>query len=226
MIEKTLKKSCKSGTITNILKRHNYRWKRYRKSLKSKQDPILFEFFKNELAILRKQASRGLIDLLYFDGSGFNLNPNVPYGWLPKGQKVYFPAERHLGWTVLGAINIENSSFEGNIYEGSCNAETVIQVIDEIAKNITKKTILVLDNASIHKANIVKKQEIIWRSKGLYLQFIPAYCPELNLIEIVWKHMKYYWLEPDAYTSKEILYAKIIEILQSYGKNEYSISFT
>ncbi|WP_431733819.1 transposase [Chondrinema litorale] len=33
---------------------------------------------------------------------------------------------------------------------------------------------------------MVKEKLSEWREKGLYLQFIPAYSPELNKIEILW----------------------------------------
>ncbi|WP_431733784.1 transposase [Chondrinema litorale] len=38
----------------------------------------------------------------------------------------------------------------------------------------------------MHKAKIIKEKLVEWRQKGLYLQFIPAYSPELNKIEILW----------------------------------------
>jgi len=63
-----------------------------------------------------------------------------------------------------------------------------------------------------------------WRKKGMLLQFIPAYSPELNLIEVLWKMMKHYWLEAKHYSSMDNLKSAIIHILQEYGKS-YSISF-
>ena len=48
---------------------------------------------------------------------------------------------------------------------------------------------------------------------GLYLQFIPSYCPELNLIEIFWKHLKYFWLKPKHYQNMKILEENVKNIL-------------
>ncbi|MFK8007853.1 MAG: transposase [Saprospiraceae bacterium] len=62
------------------------------------------------------------------------------------------------------------------------------------------------------------------KKKGMLLQFIPAYSPELNLIQILWKMIKHYWLEPKHYSSMEILKKAIIHILQEYEKS-YTISF-
>jgi len=115
------------------------------------------------------------------------LNPNVPYSWAEKGKTTILPAVRSRGYTVLGLLNINTNEFQGNLYEGAANSECVIQTLDELSKNIKKTSVIILDNASIHKAKIVKAKMKEWRKKGLLLQFIPAYSPELNLIEILWK---------------------------------------
>lgn len=195
-----------------------------RKSLKDERDETLFRFFEKELEILKNQASREEIDLFYFDGTGFNLNPNVPYCWTEKGQTTVLPALRSRGYTVLGLLNIHKNQFQGNLYEGAANSKCVIQTLDELSKTIERKTIIILDNASIHKSKIVQEKGKEWRKKGMFLQFIPAYSPELNLIEILWKMMKHFWLEPKHYSSMEVLKKAIIQILQEYGKS-YHISF-
>lgn len=148
----------------------------------------------------------------------------MPYGWQPKGQQILFPAQRNKGWTVLGTLNIEAQKFHGHIYQGAANSETVLEFFDDLCRQITQKTIVILDNASIHKAQIIKKKQNEWRQKGLFLQFIPAYCPELNLIEILWKQIKHFWLNPQDYLTPDKLYQRIIEILNNYG-SKYRISF-
>lgn len=195
-----------------------------RKSLKGKRDETLFRFFQEELEVLKEQALRGDIDLFYFDGTGFNLNPNVPYCWTEKGKTSLLPAVRSRGYTVLGLLNINKNKFQGNLYEGAANSECVIQTLDELSNNIERTSIIILDNASIHKAKIVQEKMKEWRKKGMLLQFIPAYSPELNLIEILWKMMKHYWLESKHYSSMDALKKAIIHILQEYGKS-YTISF-
>jgi len=195
-----------------------------RKSLKQKRDETLFRFFQEELEVLKQQALRGDIDLFYFDGTGFNLNPNVPYCWTEKGKTSILPAIRSRGYTVLGLLNINKNEFQGNLYEGAANSECVIQTLDELSKNIKRTSVIILDNASIHKAKIVQEKMKEWRKKGMLLQFIPAYSPELNLIEILWKMMKHYWLESKHYSSMDDLKKAIIRILKGYGK-EYTISF-
>ena len=176
------------------------------------------------MEVLQQEAQEGKIDLCFFDETGLNLNPTVPYAWQEKGTTALLPAQRTRGITLLGILNPVNNELTINRYEGAANAKCVIQTLDEFSLNLSKKTILILDNASIHKAGIVKQQEMKWRQRGLFLQFIPAYSPELNLIEILWKRLKHSWLKPQYYASFEYLIQQTDRILRSYGQ-QYAISF-
>lgn len=206
------------------MKKATFTWKRMRKSLKNDRNEELFRFFQKELEELKQEAKEGNIELCYFDETGLNLNPNVPYAWQRKGQTAILPAQRTKGVSILGILTPLRNSFTGNLYEGAANSDCVIQTLDRFSKTLKRKTILILDNATIHKSNRVKSYHKVWNKRGLYLQFIPAYCPELNLIEIVWKMLKHYWLKPEHYSSMERLVDQTILILQRYG-DDYTVSF-
>ena len=81
-----------------------------------------------------------------------------------------------------------------------------------------------LDNASYHKSKKFKVNLFKWMNKGLTLIYLPPYLLQLNIIEILWKFMKYIWIEYKAYLSFDN-YKKYIEnILKKYGK-EFVINF-
>ena len=44
-----------------------------------------------------------------------------------------------------------------------------------------------------------------WKKKNLEIFWLPAYSPKLNLIEILWKFIKYEWVEVSMYESKKSL---------------------
>ncbi len=60
-----------------------------------------------------------------------------------------------------------------------------------------------------------KKLEIFW---------LPTYSPKLNLIEILWKFIKYEWIEIDAYNSLKSLKKYLKKVLDKLG-TEYVINF-
>jgi len=69
-----------------------------------------------------------------------------------------------------------------------------------------------------------KEQMKIWEGKGLKIFFLPPYSPQLNPIEQLWKFMKYYWIELDAYKSSEKMKNYVEKVIIGYG-NEYEIIF-
>jgi transposase len=70
--------------------------------------------------------------------------------------------------------------------------DDVMAFFDRLARNLTKPTIIVLDNAGIHHGAPSRQRQAEGARQGLHLWYLPPYCPELNAIEIVWKHAKYY----------------------------------
>ena len=108
----------------------------------------------------------------------------------------------------------------------SINSETVISSIDEFCSHIgNKKTVLVIDNARIHTSNAVNGQWESWKKSGLELFFLPVYSPELNLIEILWRKIKYEWLPFSSYKGIENLRRNLNEILDNFGTVKYNIDF-
>ena len=82
-----------------------------------------------------------------------------------------------------------------------------------------------MENASPHRSKRFQGKCQEWKSKGLLIQFIPPYSPELNLIEMLCKHIKYLWIGPKDFISKNALQDALQTILKSVGA-KYRISFT
>lgn len=212
------------STIKRLLKRHGYRWRRMRRSLKSKRDEAAFRQAQAELKALQKQEDAGVIDLVYFDEAGFSLVPVVPYGWQGPGQQIELPSSsHHRRLNVLGFLKRDNT-FVPYVVEGSVSTETVIACMDAFAARLSKATVLVIDRASIHTAKAFKAALWRWQAKGLRLFFLPSYSPELNLIERLWQEIKYRWLPLWAYESWQKLKAALDEVLIGVG-GKYQISF-
>jgi len=93
-----------------------------------------------------------------------------------------------------------------------------------IAGKSDKPRVLVLDNARIHRSRLVQSKLAEWEEKDFYIFNLPPYSPHLNIIEILWRRMKYEWLKPEDYASFEKLTEAIKEILSQLG-TEYRIKF-
>ena len=55
-----------------------------------------------------------------------------------------------------------------------------------------KPTVIIHDNASIHRSQLAKKKHQIWSKQGLSVFFLPPYSPEMNRIEEQWLYAKRY----------------------------------
>jgi len=194
-----------------------------RLSLKDKRDAVLFEIFYQELQYLKALEDQKEIDLYFFDEMGLTLTPKVPYRWQPIGQTACLPAAHSPVLTTLGFVN-RKLDFLPFVFQGAANAAVVIRCIDDFAEKITKKTILILDNAPTHKSKLLMDKIHHWKQKGLFLQFIPAYSPELNYIEMIWKHIKYQWLPVEAFKDMQALQIHLEEVLKNIG-TKYQINF-
>jgi transposase len=222
-IKKETGKSPSLDTIKRAAKAAGLVWKRVRKSLKGKRDEVAFKLAKQEIEELRKLKENGELELLFFDESGFTLEPVVPYAWQPKGEVIEIPSAKSKRLNVLGFMNY-NCSVESYIFEGTISTQEVIGCFDAISEKLTIPTWIVLDNASIHTSALFKAQISRWEKKNLFIKNIPAYSPELNLIEILWKHIKYYWLPFNAYESFASLKKHLDDIMANIGY-KYKITF-
>jgi len=160
---------------------------------------------------------------VYFDEAGFSLDPCVPYAWQPIGETLELPASRGKRLNVLGFLHT-NNDFTPFCTEGSVTTSIVIGCFDLFSEAITQKTVVIIDNASIHTSQAFQEKIPLWEKKGLFLQFLPPYSPELNLIEILWRFIKYRWLPLSAYLNFETLVKAVEEILINVG-SKYKIAF-
>ncbi len=222
------------STLRRLLQRAGYSWKRTRRSLKTRRDPVAFAAAQQQLVALGQAEARGELALCYADEVRFSRQAPVPYAWQVRGQPpVSLPAERGAGggYSVLGIWRpgdpqgTGRQPFIGWLSPAAFTADLFVAALTEWASSLTQPTVLVLDNASIHQAGLVQAQVAKWAAQGLTLFFLPPYSPELNRIEILWRFCKHYWLTPDAYHSGETLLLAVTQLIHNIGTPDYWITF-
>jgi len=173
---------------------------------------------------LKHEDDADVINLYYFDESGFTGVPEIPYAWQDGDEQLLLPTGKTSRINVLGFLSRQNDFFPC-VFDCPVTSDIVVACFDAFSLSIAKRTIVVLDNAPIHHSAIFKDQIEQWEERGLFLYFIPKYSPELNLIEILWKHIKYFWLSPSAYKGFKFLKRELDSVLANVGK-EFRISFS
>lgn len=109
--------------------------------------------------------------------------------------------------------------------EKNIKANFVVEFLDDLSFKIKRKTVIVLDNASIHKARKVTKLFECWQKRGLYIFFLPPYSPQLNIAERLWKEIKEGWIKPEDYSNADTLFYAVNRICANIG-NTLSLKFS
>ncbi len=186
--------------------------------MKKKPHPEVYQVKREALGELERLSESGLIDLYYGDESGVALEACVPYGWQFQDEEVSMPSERGRGINCFGLFTRCNESWVATS-EAAINSYFVVEQVERLSLAIKKLTVVVLDNARIHTGKQVAERIPYWQRRGLFIFYLPTYSPHLNLAETVWRKLKYEWLTPEDYESKEHLQYGVKQALSAFGKS-------
>jgi transposase len=213
-VESQTGKSISRRTLNRWARAARLRWKRFGKSVKKLRDPELFAEIKQELADLKEEPN---VKLSYFDEATFSLTGVVPYGWQEIGKRATIDLSG--ARNSIHVLGIEEpDEVISYIHRGSINGATVASILDQYADDIEMTTALVLDNASPHTCKLVQEKQPEWEAKGLVLVPLPAYSPELNEIERLWKDVKYTQLPVSAWNNLKSLLCGLTNTFERLGR--------
>jgi transposase len=210
-------------TIKRILKEFSMSWHRMRRGVRGKPDPLEYAEKKAKLTELKELEDAGKINLYYLDETGFCLIPVVPYGWQNIGEYLSIDSSRSKRLNVLGIMSRKNH-LETYVSTQSINSDVIVACINTFFPIVELPTVIVVDRASIHTSAAMFEHLEEWKERGITIFELPAYSPELNLIEILWRFIKYQWIKIDAYSSWQSLVLSVEKILREFG-SKYVINF-
>lgn len=118
-----------------------------------------------------------------------------------------------------------NNRYEDFNTAKSITADKVADFLDRFSFKVKKNTFLVLDNAKIHRCELIRELRPVWEKRGLFLFFLPPYSPHLNIAETLWRILKGKWLRPAGYMSNDSLLYATNRALAGLRK-ELCINFT
>ena len=154
--------------------------------------------------------------LLYLDPMHQVHNNENDYAWQLKGRQGTKTVQANTGrrrLNIIGAIN--PVTFEQTIVltEANCCAEVIEVFLGEVKKQYADAgTIcILLDNARYQRSSLVQQKA---KDSNIDLVYLPAYSPNLNLIERVWRYFKKkvmknrYYPDFDAFEEQVYLFFK------------------
>jgi transposase len=134
------------------------------------------------------------------------------------GEDIHISVEKSYRITILGFIN-KKSQYMRMMTESNIGADTVIEYLEKLFYNIKKKTVLVLDNAGVHKSRSMPERIPFRQQRGLFITFPLPYPPHLNITETVWRKIKKEWMTPEDYPEKDRFFYAANRWLAALGKN-------
>lgn len=79
-------------------------------------------------------------------------------------------------------------------------------------------TVVVLDNASFHKSQILRQHWQHWQQQGLFLFFLPPHSPQMNRIEDEWLHLKREQLSSQIFEDEYEVAMAVISGIEARGE--------
>jgi len=197
------------------------RYRRTASTVKHKQDPAKAARAGAVLANLTERAEAGRLDLLYLDECGFAPSLPTSYSWCLPGQrkrvKHEYPQGRRVN--VLATYRPIGASprLAATAFERTLTSDDLLEYLRGLPAAAVPR-VVVLDNAGLHVSKAVKAQRKELARRGTFLYYLPAYSPELNRIEPVFKQVKHHEIPRRSHQSKAELRASVESGFESYGR--------
>jgi transposase len=89
-----------------------------------------------------KPFNKDIFDVVYFDATGFDLVPSVPYAWQPTGRRntICVPSTQSQRINVLGFLNKINNELTPFVIEGTVNTDVVVAIFEDFSKQTNSQS--------------------------------------------------------------------------------------
>lgn len=187
-----------------------------RKRVKGAEAAEIYQLKREILGELETLSESRKIDLYDADEAAVSLEPCVPYAWQFRDEVVSMPSEKGTGVNCFALLSRDNRAVVETSVE-TITAQFLCEQFERVSAGLQKLTVIVLDTASAHRARIIKERISIWQQRGLFLFYLPRYSPHLNIVETLWRKLKYEWLAAKDYETRETLGYAVRLALKSIG---------
>ena len=138
----------------------------------------------------QKGAQRRGATVAFADEAGFYLLPGVVRTWAKKGKTpVLKTPTTHEHLSVASAVTM-TGKLVTQIRTQPFDGAAIVDFLKHVLRQIPGRVVLVWDGARIHHCAAVKAFLKAGAAKRLRLIRLPAYAPELNPDEGVWRWLK------------------------------------
>ena len=142
------------------------------------------------LAGTQKKADAEGRTIVWLDEAGFYLLPARVRTYAPRGQTpiLRVPLTRdHL--SAISAVT-SNARVVMQVQAEAFRGPSVVRFLNHLLRQIPGKLLVIWDGAPIHRSKVVKTFLAEGGAERLWLEQLPAYAPDLNPVEGIWRYLK------------------------------------
>lgn len=150
------------------------------------------------------------------------LQPLVRRTWAPRGKRpIQYSWDRHDRISVISAITIAPSRCRlglfFQIYDHNVRWKEVADFLKMLHRHLRRKFIVVMDRFNAHRkaVRVLQAQHPHW----FEVEWLPAYAPDLNPVEMVWNHTKYADLANFIPDDLDHLHRAVTDSLEDIGRD-------
>jgi transposase len=156
-------------------------------------DPEAVEAWKAQIyPEIRAEAGKHGASIFFGDEASVRSDFHSGTTWAPIGQTpVVHATGSRVSVNMVSAVS-PTGELHFKLIDGRMNSQTFIEFCDDLLHDISTPVFLILDGASYHHSRAVKKYVEKVNVDGLRLRIyrLPAYSPQLNPDEWVWRNIK------------------------------------
>jgi transposase len=144
--------------------------------------------------------------IFFQDEVGFQTEGTLAYTWGLKGEQIEIPNYGRRGRVnLIGAFELGTGRFYGVLTRFKVDACRFRRFLCHLKHELrTDKLLLICDNARFHKATWLQEWLKLQRT-WLRLEFLPAYSPDFNPIERLWRWFKQEYTHNACWTDQTAL---------------------
>ena len=115
---------------------------------------------------------------------------SLSYTWAPKGdQPEVRTSGKRKSYKVFGLIDYFSGQFFYKAHEGRFNSESYAAFLLDVLAQTRRHLIVIQDGARYHTSQAMK-EVFVTHATRLTVEQLPAYSPDFNPIEHLWKKVK------------------------------------
>lgn len=149
----------------------------------------------DDLGASEKRARSLKATLIFLDETGLLLTPLVVRTWALRGRSPVLVrrTKRTRKVSTIGALSISPGrrrlAFTCELHpDRSIKGPEVVQFLKDLRRQYGGPLIVVWDRLQAHRSKLVKAY--LEQHPEITTEFLPTYAPDLNPVELVWRHAK------------------------------------